>query len=259
VVVATAPYPKANAGIDTTICHETATQLVGTVDGTTFTWTPAESLTGANTLTPLASPLVTTAYVLTTRNDQSGCPKPVSDTVVVNVLPDIEASAGRDTAIVVGQPLQFLATGGVRYEWSPAIDLSATDIHNPVGNYSGEYENIRYTVLVYNEQECLDSASINVRIFKTNPQIFVPTGFTPNGDGANDVVRPIAVGMTTIEYFRIYNRWGQLVFSTTINGKGWDGRINGKEQGTGVYVWVVKGTDFTGKVVAAKGTVTLIR
>jgi gliding motility-associated-like protein len=65
--------------------------------------------------------------------------------------------------------------------------------------------------------------------------------------------------MTTIEYFRIYNRWGQLVFSTTINGKGWDGRINGKEQGTGVYVWVVKGTDFTGKVVAAKGTVTLIR
>ena len=259
VVVATAPYPKANAGIDTTICHETATQLVGTVDGTTFTWTPAESLTGANTLTPLASPLVTTAYVLTTRNDQSGCPKPVSDTVVVNVLPDIEASAGRDTAIVVGQPLQFLATGGVRYEWSPAIDLSATDIHNPVGNYSGEYENIRYTVLVYNEQECLDSASINVRIFKTNPQIFVPTGFTPNGDGANDVVRPIAVGMTTIEYFRIYNRWGQLVFSTTINGKGWDGRINGKEQGTGVYVWVVKGTDFTGKVVSAKGTVTLIR
>lgn len=50
-----------------------------------------------------------------------------------------------------------------------------------------------------------------------------------------------------------------MVFSTTTNGKGWDGKIGGKDQGTGVYVWVVKGVDFTGKSVFAKGTVTLIR
>lgn len=259
VVVTTAPYPVVNAGADTTICHQTPAQLVGSHNGTTFTWTPAETLSGATTLAPVATPLNTTAYVLTARDEQSGCPKPVSDTVVVRVLPDIEAFAGRDTAVVIGQELQFQATGGVRYEWSPAYNLSATDIANPVGVYSTEDERIRYTVLVYNEQNCVDSASVTVRVFKTEPQIFVPTGFTPNGDGQNDVVRPIAVGMTRIEYFRIYNRWGQLVFSTTINGKGWDGRINGKEQGTGVYVWIVKGTDFTGKVVSAKGTVTLIR
>jgi gliding motility-associated-like protein len=259
VVVTTAPYPKAKAGPDTTICHEASAQLAGSVDGTTFSWTPAETLTGATTLNPVATPLTTTAYVLTTRNEQSGCPKPVSDTVVVQVLPDIKAFAGRDTAIVVDQPLLFNASGGVRYEWSPATNLNATDIPDPIGRYSAEVESIRYTVLVYNEQNCVDSASITVRVFKTEPQVFVPTGFTPNGDGQNDVIRPIAVGMTRIEYFRVYNRWGQLVFSTTVNGKGWDGRINGKEQGTGVYVWVVKGTDFTGKVVSAKGTVTLIR
>lgn len=259
VVVTTVPYPVVNAGLDTTICHEASAQLGGSMDGTTFSWSPAETLSGATTLTPVASPLTTTAYVLTTRNEQSGCPKPVSDTVVVRVLPDILAFAGRDTAIVVGQPLQFNASGGVRYEWSPANNLSATDIPDPIGIYNAEDERIRYTVLVFNEQNCVDSASMTVRVFKTEPQIFVPTGFTPNGDGQNDVIRPIAVGMTRIEYFRIYNRWGQLVFSTTTNGKGWDGRINGKEQGTGVYVWVVKGTDFTGKTVAAKGTVTLIR
>ena len=259
VVVTTAPYPVVNAGPDTTICHETSAQLAGSHDGTTFTWTPTETLSGATTLNPVATPLTTTAYVLTARDEQSGCPKPVSDTVVVNVLPDILAFAGRDTAVVVGQALQFAASGGVRYEWTPAHNLSATDIPDPVGLYSVEDEKIQYTVLVYNEQNCVDSASVTVRVFKTEPQIFVPTGFTPNGDGQNDVVRPIAVGMTQIEYFRIYNRWGQLVFSTTINGKGWDGRINGKEQGTGVYVWIVKGTDFTGKIVSAKGTVTLIR
>jgi gliding motility-associated-like protein len=259
VVITTAAYPKANAGPDTTICHQMSAQLAGTVDGTIFSWSPTETLTGATTLTPVAIPLTTTAYVLTTRHEQSGCPKPVSDTVLVKVLPDIEAFAGRDTAVVVGQALQFNASGGVRYEWSPANNLSATNIPDPVGLYSSEDEGVRYTVLIYNEQNCVDSASVSVRVFKTEPQIFVPTGFTPNGDGQNDVVRPIAVGMTRIEFFRIYNRWGQLVFSTTINGKGWDGRINGKEQGTGVYVWVVKGTDFTGKVVSAKGTVTLVR
>lgn len=259
VVVRTVPYPVANAGLDTLICHQTEAQLAGSHDGTTFSWSPTETLTSANTLSPVARPPQTMEYVLTTQDEQSGCPKPVSDTVVVSVLPDIIAFAGRDTAVVVNQPLQFNASGGVRYEWTPAEGLSATDIPNPVGVYSSENESIRYTVLVYNELNCVDSASMTVRVFKTEPQVFVPTGFTPNGDGNNDVVRPIAVGMTQIEYFRIYNRWGQLVFHTTVNGKGWDGRIGGKEQGSGVYVWIVKGTDFTGKTFAAKGTVTLIR
>jgi gliding motility-associated-like protein len=87
----------------------------------------------------------------------------------------------------------------------------------------------------------------------------VPTGFTPNRDGKNDIIRPIAVGITKIEYFRIYNRWGQQVFQTVENGKGWDGRIKGQDQGSGVYVWVVKAIDFTGKEFFAKGTLTLIR
>jgi gliding motility-associated-like protein len=87
----------------------------------------------------------------------------------------------------------------------------------------------------------------------------VPTAFTPNNDGRNDVVRPIAVGLAQIQYFRIYNRWGQLVFETTVNGKGWDGKIQGLPQETGTYAWIVKGQDYTGKVVFEKGTVTLIR
>ena len=61
------------------------------------------------------------------------------------------------------------------------------------------------------------------------------------------------------DYFRVYNRWGQMVFETTMSGKGWDGRVAGKEQATSTYVWIVKGTDYTGKMVVEKGTVTLIR
>ena len=89
--------------------------------------------------------------------------------------------------------------------------------------------------------------------------IFIPDAFTPNGDGLNDVVRPIAVGIQKINYFSIFNRWGQLVFKTTVNGYGWDGRIKGLVQGTNVFVWMVSAIDYTGKSLFLKGTVTLIR
>jgi gliding motility-associated-like protein len=258
VVINTVPYPGVNAGPDTTICFKTQTQLNASTDGRTFTWTPSASLTNANTLNPIANPLNTTPYILTAF-DTRGCPKPGKDTVVITVLPKINAFAGRDTAVVVGQPLQLLARGGVRYEWSPPTDLSKVDIPNPIGRYDGSYESIKYKVLIYNQQNCVDSAFITVRIFKTAPQIFVPTGFTPNGDGKNDIIRPVAVGISKLEYFRIYNRWGQLVFSTSINGQGWNGKIKGKDQSSNVYVWIVKGVDFTGKEIIAKGTVTLIK
>jgi gliding motility-associated-like protein len=65
--------------------------------------------------------------------------------------------------------------------------------------------------------------------------------------------------MAKMDYFRVFNRWGQLVFSTTTDRQGWDGKLNGKEQGSGTFAWLVKGVDYTGKVFFAKGTVTLIR
>ena len=100
---------------------------------------------------------------------------------------------------------------------------------------------------------------MSVKVFNTDPQVFVPSAFTPNADGLNDVIRPIAVGISHIDYFRIYNRWGQIVFSTTTNGKGWDGNISGQPQGTNTYVWIVHAVDFTGKEFFKKGSVTLIR
>ncbi len=259
MTIHTIPYPIANAGADTVLCYQSEIQLRGSMVASNFVWSPAGSLINASSLSPRTPPLTeTTQYVLTV-TDVQGCPKPVSDTVTVVVLPKINAFAGNDTAVVVGQPLQFSASGGIGYQWSPATNLSNTGIADPVAVYDGSFENIRYKVYVSNEANCLDSAYVNVRIFKTSPQVFVPTAFTPNRDGNNDVFRPIAVGMTKIEYFQVFNRWGELVFSSTKNGHGWDGKINGKEQGSGTFVWLVKGTDYTGKVFFAKGTVTLIR
>lgn len=95
--------------------------------------------------------------------------------------------------------------------------------------------------------------------FKTGPTVFVPTAFTPNGDGLNDLLRPIGAGIREIEYFGIYNRWGQLLFSTRQNGKGWDGRMNGTLQASGTYVWQVQAVDYLGKPYFQKGVFTLVR
>lgn len=261
VTIFTVPYPLANAGPDTTICYGTRALLHGSVNpGATFNWTPEGTLSDPRSLFTVASPPAANAYpyVLTTF-ENNGCPKPGRDTVIVTMLPKVNAFAGRDTAIVVGQPLQLGATGGVSYFWYPPTGLSATAIENPVAVHDGSIDSIRYWVRVIDEAGCLDSATLLVKIFKVNPTIFVPSAFTPNGDGLNDLVKPIAVGIERIEYFRIYNRWGQLVFTTTVNGDGWDGRINGKEQGTNTFVWLVKAIDYLGNPVFQKGTVTLIK
>jgi gliding motility-associated-like protein len=258
VTITTVPYPQANAGPDTTICFRTFAQLQGSMVASNFSWSPAGSLNNPASLSPIATPPKTTAYVLSV-TDNLGCPKPGKDTVVVTVLPKVNAFAGHDTSVVVGQPLHFNASGGVNYLWSPVTALSDPGIHNPVGIYDGSFTSIRYRVLVTDAKGCADSAFITVKIFDVHPQIFVPTAFTPNGDGLNDVIRPIGVGIKTMEYFRIFNRWGQLVFSTSINEDGWDGKIGGKEQGTNTFVWIVKGIDYLDRPFFMKGTVTLIR
>ena len=257
VTVTTVPYPGANAGPDTTICYNTPAQLNGSISGSSFSWTPATYLNNSAILNPTTTPPRTTTFVLTVY-DNLGCPKPGRDTVVVNVTPKLQPFAGRDTSVIVGQPLQFNASGGTSYFWSPPTGLSDVNIPDPIGLYVSEIDSIRYKVLVM-EGNCIDSAFVTVRVYKTGPYVFVPSAFTPNGDGRNDVIRPIAVGMKKINYFRIYNRWGQMVFSTSTNGHGWDGRIGGKMQSTNTFVWLVSAVDYQDKPYFMKGTVTLIK
>lgn len=256
--VTAVPYPLADAGNDTTICYNTPAFLHGWHDGSSFSWSPVSTLLNANTLNPLAWPARMQEYVLTSL-DTKGCPKPGRDTVLITVLDKIRPYAGTDTMVVIWQPLQLHAEGGVNYTWWPVTGLNNPAIQNPIGLYGSELDSVRYWVRVFNEAGCYDSASVKVSIFKTTPSVFVPTAFTPNDDGLNDELKPIAAGIQTINYFRVFNRWGQMVFQTTQNGRGWDGRIRGERQGTNVYVWMVSAIDYTGKPFFMKGTVTLIR
>ena len=83
-----------------------------------------------------------------------------------------------------------------------------------------------YHIIATTPAGCRGDGKLTVKVFK-GPEIYMPTGFTPNGDGKNDNFKPFTVGITNLKYFRVYNRWGQLIFSTAKLNDGWDGRVSG--------------------------------
>ncbi|UYQ93513.1 PKD domain-containing protein [Chitinophaga horti] len=244
--------PLAYAGADTTICYGDKITLTAS-GGSSYQWVPTRWLNTPARAQTVAGPLDTMDYYVVV-TDTLGCPKPIYDTVRINVVPPVPAFAGNDTIITRGQLFQLNATGGTRFQWSPTDGLNNPDINNPITNINRDFT---YRVNVYTPEGCMGTDDIYVR-FIEGPEIYVPTGFTPNGDGLNDVFRPLPVGMT-LETFRIFNRWGQQIFQTNVYMKGWDGNRGGSPAEVGTYVWVVTGKDQTGKYVERKGTVTLLR
>jgi gliding motility-associated-like protein len=258
VTIKTVPYPVVNAGADATICFKDTATLIADGNASSWLWAPSRFLTSSTNTTTKAFPLTTTNFILR-GTDTLGCPKPVFDTARVIVIPPVPAFAGNDTAVVVGQPLQLTGNGATFYQWLPPSFLNNALIVNPIATFNTSVERFTYIMKATTPEGCFAFDTINIRIFKTAPTIFVPTAFTPDANNLNDILTPIAVGITKLDYFRVFNRWGNLLFSTTELQKGWNGVYKGIPQAPDTYVWMVRGTDFTGKTVIKKGTVQLIR
>ncbi|MDP4130771.1 MAG: PKD domain-containing protein [Bacteroidota bacterium] len=254
VTLKTVPYPLSAAAADTFICWQDTAYLHATAKGIRYNWVPANSLSNPTILNPYAFPDQTTVYSLFVY-DTLGCPKPGISQVTIQVNPQIFPFAGNDTSIVIGQPLQLHGSGAPSFLWYPPTGLDRNDIENPVAILDKDQQ---YIMKTFTEEGCFAYDSIKVKVFTTAPDIFVPNAFTP-GQASNAIFRPIPVGISKLELFRVYNRNGMLVYSSTRMGDGWDGTLNGKPQASGGYVWMVQGVDYTGKVISKKGTMVLIR
>jgi len=248
------PYPKANAGNDTTICFPESYPLHAT-GGSIYVWSPPNFLNDPDIADPISTPPVSIRYVVQV-NDVLGCPKPVFDSVIINVEKIVANAGPRDTSIVVNQPLQLNGTGAQFYLWSPPTGLNDPNIANPIAILS---ESQQYVLLVQSAAGCSSTDTIDVTVYKIKPDLYVPDAFTPNGDGLNDIFRPIPVGIKSLKFFRVYNRLGQLVYSTSTINDGWDGTFKGVPQDPGVFVWMAQGVDYLGNIIFKKGSVTLIR
>lgn len=256
VTITTLPYPPAYAGRDTTVCFGISVPLQAT-GGLYYQWSPPTFLSATNIANPVAvNPTVSTQYIVAVR-DIVGCLKPAFDTVIVTVDPYFLADAGpADTTAVLGEPLYLLGTGGASYTWSPSTWLTNTSIANPTALPE---DDITYNLLVTSTAGCKQTDTIHIKLYKVPPSFYVPTAFTPNNDNNNDILKPILLGMRSLNYFKVYNRWGKLIFYTNQKGQGWNGTFNGIAQDPGTYVWMASGATFTGEIIIRKGYAVLIR
>ncbi len=139
--------------------------------------------------------------------------------------------------------------------WSPGINLDSRTSFTP--EFEGSADQM-YTIEIKSRTGCVTIDSQLVKIVK-QVDIFVPTAFTPNSDGINDLLRPIMFGIKELRYFRIYNRVGQLVYETRSTDQGWDGVFKGIAQHTQAFVWIVDALGGDGKIYSKKGSSVLLR
>ncbi len=194
------------------------------------------SLTASNLSCPSFTETITTAVYI--------------DSARVPVrYPTIKTVAGK------AFPLTARSLGAL-YRWQPATGLNSTSIQSPMATLTNDIE---YTVTITNSASCTTTDTVAVKlVFDGN--VFVGNGFTPNGDGVNDRCYPILSGVRSLVYFKIYNRWGNLVFHTNDASpqNGWDGKYNGRLQPAGVYTWIAEAVDGKGTIFKQNGNVLLI-
>lgn len=263
VVVNVNAAPVPNAGPDGFICYGQNYRLQAAGGGTQYSWSPSTYLDNPAIANPLSTPSKDVVYTLSIISDVNGCASLVTDDMRIDVTPPIKVKTfPYDTIGYPGDQFQLLAVPSdsdvINYSWNPSVGLSDPTIPNPVVTVGAIGQDIQYQVITSTIAGCRGEGYVKVRV-NTGPDIYVPTGFSPNNDGKNDKFTPFPVGMKSYNYFRVFNRWGQLVFSTTKLNDGWDGRFGGTEQASGVYVWMIEGLTKDNRIISKKGTVMLIR
>ncbi|MFM7672214.1 MAG: gliding motility-associated C-terminal domain-containing protein [Bacteroidota bacterium] len=255
-----APIP--NAGPDGFICYGQTYQTQAS-GGVQYSWTPATYLSSTTLPNPISTPSKDITYTLSILSDANGCASLVTDQMTIDVTPPLKLKTyPYDTIGYPGDQFQLLAVpndpDATTFVWTPSVGLNNPSIPNPIVTVGAIGQDVQYRVIASTQAGCRGEGYIKVRVYK-GPDIYVPTGFTPNNDGKNDKFTPFPVGMKSYNYFKVFNRWGQLVFSTTQLNFGWDGKWNGTEQPGGTFVWMIEGLTKDNRIITKKGTVVMIR
>ncbi len=184
--------------------------------------------------------------------------KGCKDTVVRKLsIYDNIATAGRDTVVADDQPIQLHANGypGTSYQWQPAVGLNRTDTADPIATLHWEQ---LYKLRSITKEGCVRDSRITIKRY-AGPDFYIPSAFTPNGDGMNDRLTVFPVGIKAFGKLSVYDRWGKLLYYTEDYTKGWDGTYRGSPVETGAYVAVASGVDYKGRTMEKKMTIVVVK
>lgn len=247
----------------TEICAGKTIQLhAGSNVAETYLWSPAAGLDNPSSPDPVATPAASTTYTVTTTSKGSCQTAEAQVAVVVHDNPTIDA--GDDLTVPTGSVVTLTPTGSsdiISWKWSPSQYLNCTSCQSPT---STPRSNMLYTVQVANSFGCTSSDSLKLNLVCDEGKVFIPNTFTPNGDGQNDLFYPRGKGVKSVLYFRIYNRFGQLVFESTRfqlndSAAGWDGTMKGQRLNPDVFVYTAEMVCDNDKIFQLTGNITLLR
>lgn len=238
---------------DTTFCpHDNMVVPVSPAIGMSYHWYPtiyvSDSLSGAPTITPLASQTYTVVVT-----DGHGCKDSVNWTATV--FPGALISIPDSVLLYAGESYHIEPlTNASSFSWFPVQGLDNPYLSNPVATPD---ISTMYIVTATTEHGCMATDSINV--FRTDASILeMPNAFAP-GNGPNSTFKVIDKAIAHLNYFKVYNRWGNVVFETKDISEGWDGNWKGVPQPFGVYIYNVQGVTLSGQIIGKTGNVTLLR
>jgi gliding motility-associated-like protein len=213
-----------------------------------YMWSPSSNLVKITENTFRIFPEKDTFYVVTAAAID-GCE--VQDTVYARVNRAATLDLGKDTIVCSEQAITLYAGSGfISYKWNTG---------NVTQNITIKASNTPYIILAKDANGCLASDTIIVSKKECSNSIYFPTAFTPNNDGKNDIFKASITGVLEEYELIIYNRWGEVVFTTNNNLSGWPGIFKGKEQKTDTYVRLCRYKFINEPAKVDKGTVTLIR
>jgi gliding motility-associated-like protein len=256
VTVGSPSQIQANGSVTNTDCNVDNGSIIvspsGGVGPYSLVWLPGGAAS------PILSNLPAGAYQVTI-TDANNC----------SILENFAVGLNDDFTVTVDPPVSTIeyleavlldvtvvpAIPGAIYSWSPSAGLSCIDCPNPIAS---PIVNTTYTVTVTATNGCSQTAQVTVNVDLPCSSAFMPTIFSPNGDGLNDelcLMGSCIVNMT----FSIYNRWGELVFTSNSQTDCWDGTFRGKPAPTGVYAFKMRATLSDGTIQEESGNISLAR
>jgi gliding motility-associated-like protein len=211
----------------------------------------------------VVAPTDTTTYTIQSVTD-AACTTTANSTAIVNVRPAIKGIRYPtvDAFAFVPMPMSARVLGtDYSYSWNPSIGLDLPNIQDPMFTYGSS---VQYNITLTSDSGCVTVDTVLVHIINPGdtglaPNLFVPKAWSPNKDGKNDRLFPFTYHIRQLKYFRVFDRWGRLVFETNVLGRGWDGVFNGTPQVMDVYTWTVEAIGDDDSIIKRSGNSILLR
>jgi gliding motility-associated-like protein len=233
-----------------TICLGESVKLLAE-GSNTYSWSPSSSLTDGTYFNPTASPTVSTVYTVQISN-YGNCM--VTNTVSVHVNPTPTVNAGEDFAANLDEPMHLNGAGSGTVTWIAGEEIMC---HVCPNSQIFPKQSGIYRIRAVNDFGCIADDEVFVEV-TTNYNIYIPNVFTPNEDGLNDVFIVYGTGLTKFE-MTVFDRWGEKLFVSNDQLKGWDGSYKGKLSKNDAYPYMIQYTSLDGKKHTKTGHVTLLK